>query len=394
MNKVNKKIYILIAVLLVISMVLAYLAIAFSAIPNELSVFEDSVAQSIPAPFVLKEEDKSGNCHADLFGFIPIKSVQVSLVPRTKLTPCGIPFGVKLFTDGVMVVGMSDIVTDKGSVNPAKNAGMKIGDLIVKMNGKQVRTNEDVAAVISKSKGKPIEVRLIRDGVEITCNFVPVVGVGDGKYKAGLWVRDSTAGIGTMTFVEEGTGRFGGLGHGICDVDTGAIMPMLSGTIVSAQIDEIVKGKKGVPGELVGTFQSDIVYGSLISNTEEGIFGVAEENFFKFGEPLEVASASEIKEGKATILCTLEGKSPKEYEIEIVRVLRGSGKSSKNMVIRVTDPILLQKTGGIVQGMSGSPIIQNGRLIGAVTHVLVGDPTSGFGIFIENMLSSMNKSLR
>lgn len=377
-----------------LSGVLLASAVAVTRLPDRVSVFADCVSEGLPAPFVMEREE-DGDGSARLFGLLPVKSVSVSLVERTKLIPCGMPFGVKLFTDGVMVVGMGDIATERGTVNPAKEAGMRIGDVIVSMDGKKVSTNEEVAQIISGSEGKSISVRLIRDGKEFSYQFQPVRAASDSRYKAGLWVRDSTAGIGTITFIEEGTGRFGGLGHGICDVDTGAIMPMLSGSIVRASIDDIIPGRKGTPGELIGSFDNSAIYGSLLCNTPTGVYGVMDNpDSFAVGEPVETASASEIREGKAYILSCVSGTKPKQYEIEITRVLRGSGYSSKNMVIRITDKELLAQSGGIVQGMSGSPILQDGRLVGAVTHVLVNDPTSGFGIFIENMLGEMQKNLQ
>lgn len=329
----------------------------------------------------------AGSSHSGkimLFGIIPVKTTTIDVVKEKMLVPCGTPFGIKMFTDGVLVVGLNDVDTENGSVNPAKTAGIKLGDSILTINGKSMLTNEDVGNVIANSDGKKLTVVLRRKNQDITVSLQPVKSQTDGKYKAGIWVRDSSAGIGTVTFYDPSTGSFGGLGHAICDVDTGEVLPLMSGEVVDVTINGVIKGKSGTPGELKGSFVSQRAVGSLLINNETGVFGLM-DYCPATSKALPLAMKQEVKTGKATILTTLDGKTPKEYEIEIERASIGSTNLTKNMVIRVTDKELLEKAGGIVQGMSGSPIIQNGKLVGAVTHVLINDPTCGYGIFAENM---------
>ena len=371
-------------------------------LPEQYYVVEgQAVSFHTALPLKMEEDPQSqksatvaGNVNATksgkimLFGVIPIKSTHIDVVEEKMLIPCGTPFGIKMFTDGVLVVGLSDINTEKGSVNPAKEAGIKLGDSIMSIDGELMLSNEDVAKVVSSSNGESLKVRLKRNGKEKTVTLLPALSSSDGKYKAGIWVRDSSAGIGTVTYYDPADGRFGGLGHAICDVDTGEILPLQSGEVVNVNITGIVKGQAGTPGELQGSFVSRTAVGSLLINNETGVFGVMDYCPGNVGKAMPLGMKQEVRTGKATILTTLEGSTPQEYEIEIERAGIGSNNLTKNMVIKVTDPELLSKTGGIVQGMSGSPIIQDGKLIGAVTHVLVGDPTKGYGIFAENMLET------
>lgn len=333
----------------------------------------------------------SGNANATqtgtikLFGLFPIKTTKIDTVAEKMLVPCGTPFGIKMFTDGVLVVGVNDVQTGSGAVNPAKSAGLKLGDSIISINGKNMYTNEDVGAAVAASEGKSLRLVIKRNGESHALTLTPVKSDSDGKYKAGIWVRDSSAGIGTVTYYDPSNNCFGGLGHAICDVDTGEILPLMSGEIVEVNINGVVKGQAGTPGELRGAFVSPRAVGSLLLNNETGVFGLMDYCPQTTAKAMPLAMKQEVKIGKATILTTLDGKAPREYEIEIERASIGSTNLTKNMIIKVTDPELLAKAGGIVQGMSGSPIIQNGKLIGAVTHVLVNDPTKGYGIFAENM---------
>lgn len=320
-----------------------------------------------------------------LFGLIPIKSTRVEVVENKMLIPCGTPFGIKMFTEGVLVVGANDIETAQGSKNPAKDAGIKLGDSILSIDGKAVYTNEDVGAIVAASGGKTMKFCLKRKGEKLEVSLTAVKSESDGKYKAGIWVRDSSAGIGTVTYYDPANSCFGGLGHAICDVDTGDILPLMSGEVVNVNINGVTKGEAGVPGELRGSFVSNRSVGNLLINNETGVFGLMDCCPETIGKAVPLAMKQEVKEGKATILTTLSGRMPKEYEIEIEHANIGSTNMTKNMVIKVTDKELLRDAGGIVQGMSGSPILQNGRLVGAVTHVLVNDPTKGYGIFAENM---------
>ena len=309
--------------------------------------------------------------------------------------PSGAAFGIKLYTDGVIIVGMSDLNSESAGINnPAYKAGIRVGDIILDLNGTKVSSNEDVASVVEKSEGKPIVAVIKRKNLSFTVKFTPQKSISDGVYKAGIWVRDSTAGIGTMTFFDPETGVFAGLGHGICDADTGEILPLMSGDVVGVTINGYVKGQKGTPGEVKGLFASDNVIGSLFSNCETGIYGKL-NTLPQNTKAIPIAMCQQIKEGPAKIYCTLNGTSISSYDIVIEKVNYNDKIETKNMIVKVTDKKLLEMTGGIIQGMSGSPIEQDGKLVGAVTHVFINDPTRGYGIFIENMLknSSYNSCL-
>ena len=319
-----------------------------------------------------------------LGGLIPIKDVTVTVTEDTVVMVCGTPFGIKLYTEGVLVVGLSDVDTAAGKANPAAAAGVCVGDTILAVNGQKVQTGEDVSAFIQNCGGKKVTLRLERDGVEFDASFTPVK-TAEG-YRAGLWVRDSAAGIGTLTFYDPATGTFAGLGHAVCDVDTGERMSLSDGEIVPARIFGVTKGKAGAPGELKGCFDAGSL-GTLTENSHNGLYGSLIA--YPFGwQTVAVAHRQQVTAGYAQILCTVDGTRPQLYDVEIEKVRYGGTDSSRNLVIRVVDEDLLAATGGIVQGMSGSPIIQNGKLVGAVTHVLVDDPTRGYGIFAESMLAT------
>ncbi len=329
---------------------------------------------------------------ARLLGILPVKEVAVVSGDRRYVSVSGRPFGIKMFCDGVMVVGFSDILTDSGYKNPAKLAGLKAGDIIVSMNGKTTRTNEDVEKIIEKSGEKRITIEYIRGEKENTATMTAVKDATSGVWRSGMWVRDSGAGIGTMTFYDWETGCFAGLGHGIKDVDTHQELRLLSGEIVPVKITGIVKSKNGTAGQLKGSFMTTIASGRILHNGATGVYGKAyameKENL------MPVATPSEIKPGKAIILTTINGTQPEEYTVEIEKVNLTTGDRNKNMVIRITDSRLLTLTGGIVAGFSGSPIIQDGKLVGAVTHVFVNQVDRGYGIFATNMLATMDSIVR
>ncbi len=320
-----------------------------------------------------------------LFGIIPIKDVAVSTQSPAYLVPCGTPFGIKMYTEGVVVVGMSEIQTDTELVCPAKNAGLKIGDVILSVNGEKVSSNEKVSNLFKTSAGKVQKLTVSRKGKTYKLELTPVKSAIDGKYKVGVWVRDSSAGIGTVTFFNPADNSFGGLGHPICDVDTGEIMPLGKGEIVDVEIVKAIRGEQGTPGELSGNFMSDRAIGYIDRNNDNGVFGVLNKTPTEC-EAMPIAFNHEVECGNAQIISTIEGTTPKQYNVEIEKINYSSKAKSKNMIVKITSSELIEKTGGIVQGMSGSPIIQNGRLVGAVTHVFVNDPTRAYGIFIENML--------
>ena len=329
------------------------------------------------------------NANIMLMNSIPIKSVTLDTVQETKVIPCGTPFGVKLYTDGVMIIGISDIQTENGLVNPAKNAGIHKGDIIISINNKKISGNEDVANIVSESNGSELSVQLKRNNSEFETKLSPVKTSLDQSYKVGIWVRDSSAGIGTLTFYDPQTKSFAGLGHGICDNETGEILPLAKGDIVNAEIDGVIKGAPGAPGELKGYFCENGSIGVLKSNSQAGIYGSLNccpiEN-----ESIPIAMKQQVKPGDAKILTTIDGKEPSYYDISITHVDYNENTPTKNMIISIKDDSLINATGGIVQGMSGSPIIQDGKLVGAITHVFVNDPTKGYAIFSENMLTNSN----
>ena len=321
-----------------------------------------------------------------LFGFIPLKQVTVSVVDAPVVTVCGTPFGIKLYTDGVLIVGMSDVQTAAGGVNPAAAAGIRIGDTILSINGVEVTTNEEVADCINACGGRAVTLRIRRDGVEFDASFVPVRPADGSGYRAGLWVRDSTAGVGMLTFYDSESGAFAGLGHPVCDADTGQMLSLSTGEIVPARIRDVEKSVKGTPGELCGYFEKGTL-GRLSINAADGVYGTL-TTVPADGVRMPMAMKQEVREGAAQVLTTVDGTEPALYDIIIRQVRYNTANDTRSMVIEVTDEELLSLTGGIVQGMSGSPIIQNGKLIGAITHVLVNDPTRGYGIFAENMLET------
>ena len=315
---------------------------------------------------------------------IPVRVKDVENV-----VPGGQCIGIALYTDGIIVVGSQEITgKNKAIQHPALDAGIKPGDVIKAVNGKAVKNITEFVLLAEKDMSDPIKITLSRDGKLINTEIKAVYDENDGKYRLGLWLKDSTAGIGTLTYYEKETLVFGALGHAVCEAETGVVMPLGHGDIVKCNINEIKKGKVGIPGELRGSFRADAErLGVIKLNTDRGLFGVLEYALEGKYSELPIASCHGVKMGKATILTTLDNEI-KEYDIQIVKVNQNQILSNKGLVIQITDKDLLEKTGGIVQGMSGSPIIQDGKLVGAVTHVLVNDPTRGYGIFIENMLDA------
>ena len=296
----------------------------------------------------------------------------------------GVPFGVKFSTEGVTVIGFSDIDGISKNQNPAYLAGLRAKDVIVKVNGREIKNASELTDTVEKSAGQEITLTYKRGKSEKTIGITPIFSKSEKRYKTGIWVKDSGAGIGTMTYIQPDTKEFGGLGHGICDADTGELVRMSRGEVSSVKIHAVKKGVSGTPGELKGHFEADEI-GDLYLNTECGVFGKLTTLPDGCGEKIKVAMRDEIQEGEAYIVCTLDDGVRCQYRIEISAINKNAS-GSKCFMIKGTDQNLISKTGGIVQGMSGSPIVQNGKLIGAVTHVMINDPTVGYGIFIENML--------
>ena len=362
---------------------------------NGNAIATNGVKVNLMSPFTLSSNNQEKvSLKLKLFGFIPLKTMVVEVVPNKNVIPCGNTIGVKIFTQGALIVGTSKVDGLNGKVyEPYKVAGLKQGDYIIEIENQKIINVTDVVEYMENYKGENISIKINRNNSIISTRIQPVKGYKDNKYKMGLWLRDSTAGIGTMTFYDPDTKVFGALGHGIADVDTGNIMNIQKGEILYSNIVSVKRGLKGSPGELRGMFiDNKGSLGQILDNCECGIFGIVnnEGNIVPQNKPMPIALRSQIKEGPAQIISNISGKSTNVYNIEIQKIYRNSLSSSKSMVIKITDERLLNYTGGIVQGMSGSPIIQNGRLVGAVTHVLVNDPTRGYGVFIEWMIQRGN----
>ena len=324
-------------------------------------------------------------------GFLSISaSAADARYKDVRLIPGGIPFGVKFSTEGVVVIGFSDIDGLQKTQNPAYLAGLRAKDIITKINGRKIEGADDLLSTIESSEGRELSLTYTRGGQEKTVKLTPTYSKGEGKYKTGIWVRDSGAGIGTVTYIVPSSGEFGGLGHGICDGETGELIPMERGVVTSVKINAVKKGVSGEPGEIKGYFGSE-KQGSLICNTECGVFGMFSKIPEGLGKAVPIATRDKIKAGEAELICTLDESGRQSYKVEISSINRNA-EGSKCFIVKVTDPALIAKTGGIIQGMSGSVLLQNGKIIGAVTHVMINDPTVGYGIFIENMLSAAEKS--
>lgn len=329
-----------------------------------------------------------------LLGLVPVKNYNIDVVDRPRIIPGGNAIGVSLNTKGVLVVAITDVIDIEGKrLSPAKDAGLKIGDSIIQINGEKILTAEQVIKKLNTQKDK-VEITVLRNNVEFKTETVPVKSIQDNSYRLGIWVRDKTTGIGTLSYYNYENESFGALGHGITDLDTGKLLSVENGLIMKAKVAGIQQGKKGSPGEIKGVFyKTNDVLGNIKINDELGIYGNIKEEYKKQikGKPIPIAFKEEVKEGKAHILTTLDDNVIKKYDVEILKTETQNKANQKGMILKVTDPTLLKKTGGIVQGMSGSPIIQNEKIIGAVTHVFVNNPTKGYGLYIEWMLKQENK---
>ena len=322
-----------------------------------------------------------------LLGIIPVKTTSIIQSKPKKVSVSGESFGIKLYTDGVIIVGIRDVETDKGKCNPAKEAGLEKGDIIIEINGKKVYSADSVTDILNDNNGKDYKITVKRNGNYKEFLLKPAYSSSQGCYKVGLWVRDSTAGVGTITYYDKSNNTVSALGHPITDVDTNEIMPILDGEAVRATVTKIYKSKAGEAGSLCCEFTNDII-GTLKKNCQSGIYGkytCTLKNTYEY----EVASPNEIVRGPVQILCTIDSGKAKFYNAQISRISYRENKKGKNMVVKITDERLLEKTGGIVQGMSGSPIIQNGKLVGALTHVIVDSPEKGYAIFAQDMVAEL-----
>ena len=322
-----------------------------------------------------------------LGGWLPVRTIRAVVTERPTVTVCGTPFGVKMFSEGALVVGFSDVNTAAGPENPAKAAGLRLGDRVIRIGSTATEDNDAVKQALEAAQGSAVEVVYVRSGEQRQTSLTPVWDASSAQWRAGMWVRDSSAGVGTLTFADEEKGVFAGLGHPISDSDTGESIALRSGEIVPCQITGCSKGTAGSPGELKGRFLSAHAIGTIRINGENGVYGSTRAQFA--GQKMEVAFAQEVEAGDAEIWTTTSGETPRAYRVKIEKI--SDADPRRNMVLRVVDRELLAQTGGIVQGMSGSPIVQNGRLVGAVTHVLINDPTRGYGIFAQTMLEQAER---
>ncbi len=358
-----------------------------------IKLIEESSYQTLQTSSTLEQEkiNKIGKVsfRLNLFNLIPLKNIDVNVIPKTTVVPMGNAIGMKLYTAGVLVVGMSEIEGKK----PYENSGIKEGDRIIQINQNQIDNTDDLMKAVNKSDGNNIYIKYVRDEKTITTSIKPLKN-SSNEYKIGLWVRDAAAGVGTLTFYEPSSGMFATLGHGIMDIDTAELIKIANGELVTTNILSINKGTKGNPGEIRGTIEAGHTIGSISKNTKFGVFGTINKTPYlntSNTNEVQVALREEIKTGKALIICELENGKKEYYDIEIQRIFISNNKDNKSMLIKVTDKKLLEKTGGIIQGMSGAPIIQNGKFVGAVTHVLVNDPTIGYGVFADIMLKQMKE---
>lgn len=352
---------------------------------------EESLSEILKNPLVTYPDtidvSQSGSYKipCSLLGMLPLKEVQVQTVEDKWVSVCGMPVGLYMETQGVLIVDTGEIVQKGGAAcEPAANIA-KAGDYILEVNGSPITRKKELIQKIHDSGGKDMELLVSRNGEEVPISLKPVQAEDD-SYKLGIWVRDNTQGIGTMTYVDQ-EGKFGALGHGISDTDTGELLDVAGGELYQSQIMSIRKGTKGTPGELSGyiEYQDEKKIGTIEKNTDIGIFGKISDAHNLPLTRTKIGYKQEVREGKAELFTALDGEV-NAYDIEITEIYKDRADTNKAFAIRVTDPKLLEKTGGIVQGMSGSPILQDGKLIGAVTHVFVQDSSKGYGIFIENML--------
>lgn len=369
-------------------------------IPNQFSVTEGTTLQlegAVQASAPLNQSEQTieavslsaGNHYTvslKLFGLVPIKDVSVAVVEMPVVVPCGIPFGIKLFSGIVTVVGTYNVDTANGVCNPAQAAGIQKGDSILSINGEAVVQAEQVLEIIAQAEGDPLSFRILRDDTTFDTCMIPAKSIREGIWKSGLEVCSSMSGLGTMTFYNPSNHTFGGLGHAVAE--TGESSLTATGEIVPAQINGIKKGVKGVPGTLQGSFSFGS-WGSLTVNDETGVFGILDRLPDVIGT-VPVCMKQEVKAGEAQLLTTIDGNKPQLFDIRIDQVSYNDSSQTHNMIITVTDPDLLQKTGGIVQGMSGSPILQDGKLAGAISHVFIENPSKGYAIFAENMFKTSN----
>ena len=344
--------------------------------------------QTVTAAAESAAQEASSSLKATLimFGFLPVKEVQVTVQDHKEVLVGGQPFGLRLYTDGLVVSSTESVSSGSGVSNPADEAGIRAGDTLLSADGISLTANEQLAALVAGSNGKSIRLKVRRDGEVFNTRITPVADREQKTWRIGLGIRDSIAGIGTLTYIDPVNHSFAGLGHGLCDSRSGLLMPLMEGDVVAADITSVDKSTAGCPGSLCGSFSSSSPKGSLLLNSDRGVYGCLCGDI-PAGETVPIAFKQEVVRGEAEMLTTIAGRKPERYRVVIEDISYNDRNSCRNMVIRITDERLLQHTGGIVQGMNGSPILQNGRLAGALTHVFVNDPSRGYGVFAESMTS-------
>ena len=332
------------------------------------------------------------NIELSLFGKIPVKDINVNIIENAEVIPIGKIIGLKLYTNGVLVVGMSEIENMYNEMEkPFENTDIQEGDTIIKIDENEIENIEDLKKIVNESEGKNICLTLVREGTLVTSNIKPTQ-IEENEYKLGLWVKDAATGVGTVTFVEKESQKFAALGHGIADSDTNRLIDIDSGEIVTSKVLSIKKGEEGKPGEIKGTIINQPTIGNVEKNTVFGIYGTLNNltslNINK-SEAIPVALRNEIKEGEAQIICSIDGNTTKTYDILIEKIYLQNNSDNKSMLIKVIDSELLESTGGIIRGLSGAPIVQNGKFVGAVTNVLVSNPQIGYAIFADLMVKQI-----
>ena len=382
--------------------IFTFISVGYFCKPEKIVMYEDlyqtgylniyTVRRSINVDTVSAGlNSESTDADITLFGIIPVSKTTVTECDRKYVYAGGDLLGIRIYTEGLLVVGFEDIVTDDGNVNPGKECGLKEGDIITGVNNQKISSGKAFSAVLSLNEGNNIALTVKRNNDIYYYSLKPVFCESENKYRCGLWLKDSTAGIGTLTFTDPETGMFASLGHAICDNDTKSVLTVENGDIFSAVANDCIKGTKGITGQIKGTFTNEDI-GDILINNEFGLYGTYSD-YNSADDFYPVASVSEIEEGDAQIICTVSSYEKEYYDIEIEKINKSGFNESRSLVIKVTDPDLLEKTGGIIQGMSGSPIIQNGMIVGAVTHVFLNDPTMGYGVFAETMLQTINDNI-
>ena len=358
------------------------MSLKYKSNKNLSNLLETSVA-SIP------ESKKNNIIEVSLFDTFKVKEINVDTIKRATVIPVGTVSGLKLYTNGVLIVGMTEIKgLDNKKYKPYEKTNLEEGDIITKVDDIVITDTDKLIETINKSEGKSVKIKYLKNEQEQVCEITPAK-TGKDEYKLGLWVRDSAAGIGTLSFYEPSTGNFAALGHGITDIDTGELLDISDGEFITTKVVSIIKGKEGTPGKIQGSIEDQTQIGTIYKNTNYGVYGKITDvlgSHIDLTKEMPVALRDEIKLGDAKILCSLDENEPKEYSIKIEKIFLNNDFDNKSMLIKVTDKELLEKTGGIIQGMSGSPIIQNEKFIGAVTNVLINDPTKGYAIFGDMMV--------